>query len=206
MNVLIACEYSGAVRRAFRAMGHVAWSCDLLPAEDDSPFHYQNDVRGILARGVWDLLIAHPPCTYLARCGWHWVNKPDSDVHPLKGEPRRRATIEAAEFFQALLDAPIPRIAVENPRPIVHAKLPSYTQVIHPHQFGHPEFKATCLWLKNLPPLVPTLRLVVPEKGTAEWKAWNKVHRAPPGPDRWKDRSRTYEGIAQAMAAQWGAL
>jgi hypothetical protein len=141
-------------------------------------------------------MIAHPPCTYLTRAGWHWVNKPDCATLPLKGEPRRRAAVEAAEFFRTLLDAPIPRIAVENPLPIVHVGLPKPTQTIQPWQFGHGEIKATCLWLKGLPPLTPT-DLV--EGRTA------RVHRAPPGKDRWKFRGLTKLGIADAMASQWGA-
>jgi hypothetical protein len=144
---------------------------------------------------AWDLMIAHPPCTYLSRAGWHWVNKPDSSVHPLKGEPRRQAAIEAAKFFLTLWKAPIERIAIENPRPIVHANLPAHTQVIQPWQYGHPETKATCLWLKNLPPLVPT-NIVEGREA--------RIHRMPPGPNRSKERSRTYEGIARAMAEQWG--
>jgi hypothetical protein len=128
-RVLIACEFSGTVRRAFRALGHDAWSCDLLPAEDGASEHFQGDIRGVLGtqcgtQWAWDMMSAHPPCTYLSRAGWSWVNKPDSDTLPLKGEPRRRAAFEAAGFFNQLLNAPIPRICVENPRPIVHVGLP----------------------------------------------------------------------------------
>lgn len=194
MKVLVACEFSGIVRRAFRGRGHDAWSCDILASQDNSPFHHQCDVKILLSQD-WDLMIAHPPCTYLTRAGWHWVNKPDCATLPLKGEPRRQAAVEAAEFFRALLDAPIPRIAVENPLPIVHVGLPKPTQTIQPWQFGHGEIKATCLWLKGLPPLTPT-DLV--DGRTA------RVHRAPPGKDRWKVRSLTKLGIADAMAAQWG--
>lgn len=208
MRVLVACEFSGTVRRAFRERGHEAWSCDLLPAEDGSPFHYQRDVLDVLRfqneYGRWDLMIAHPPCTYLNRAGWHWVNKPDSATPPLKGAPRRAATVRAAEFFRRLWDAPVPRKAIENPVPIKHAGLPPYTQIVQPHMFGHPEFKATCLWLYGLPPLRPTEQVPVPAKGTEQFKTWSKVHRMPPGPDRWKERSRTYPGIAAAMASQWG--
>jgi hypothetical protein len=195
MRVLCACEYSGEVRRALRALGHDAWSCDLLPAEDGSPWHRQQDVRELLDMG-WDLMIGHPPCTFLSRAGWHWVNKPDSSVHPLKGEPRRQAAKEAAEFFMLLWNAPIPRIAIENPRPIVHANLPPHTQVIQPWQFGHGETKATCLWLKNLPKLVPT-NIVEGREA--------RIHRMPPSKDRSKERSRTYTGIAKAFAEQWGS-
>jgi hypothetical protein len=195
MRVLCACEYSGEVRRALRALGHDAWSCDLLPAEDGSPWHRQQDVRELLDMG-WDLMIGHPPCTFLSRAGWHWVNKPDSSVYPLKGEPRRQAAKEAAAFFMLLWNAPIPRIAIENPRPIVHANLPPHSQVIQPWQFGHGETKATCLWLKNLPKLVPT-NIVEGREA--------RIHRMPPGKDRSKERSRTYTGIAKAMAEQWGS-
>lgn len=207
-RVLVACEFSGTVRRAFRALGHDAWSCDLLPAEDGSEFHYEGDVMRMAfhVESVWDLMIAHPPCTYLTRTGWSWVNKPDSDTLPLKGEPRRKAAFKAAAFFKALLNAPIARICVENPRPIVHVGLPPHTQVIQPWQFGHGETKATCLWLKNLPPLVPThMRddlFAQPEPDGRE----QRLHRLPPGPDRWKERSRTFTGIAEAMAAQWGPI
>lgn len=195
MRVLIACEFSGVVRRAFRGRGHDAWSCDILPAEDNGP-HFCCDVRTILSAG-WDLMIAHPPCTYLTRAGWHWVNKPDCATLPLKGKPRRRAAAEAADFFRTLLDAPIPRICIENPLPIVHVGLPKPDQTIQPWEFGHGERKATCFWLKGLPPLIPT---DVVDGRTA------RVHRAPPGPDRWKVRSRTKLGIADAMAAQWGTI
>lgn len=202
LNVLIACEFSGVVRRAFRALGHGAWSCDLLPAEDagnhieGSQFHLEGDVLNYLHRG-WDLMIAHPPCTYLCRSGWHWVNKPDCETHPLKGEPRRRAAIKAAEFFMALWNAPISRICIENPKPICHVHLPKETQNIQPWQFGHGEVKGTCLWLKNLPLLQPT-NIVGGREA--------KVHKATPRTDRWKERSRTYPGIAKAMAEQWGGL
>lgn len=195
MKVLIACEFSGRVRDAFIALGHDAMSCDLLPTEVKGP-HHEGHVEDVIDEG-WDLMIAHPPCTCLSRAGWSWVNKPDSalGVMPLKGEPRRLAAFEAARFFYQLINAPIPRIAVENPRPIVHVGLPKATQSIQPWQFGHGEKKETCLWLKGLPKLVPTN--VVNGREAI-------VHRMPPGPDRWKNRSRTYLGIAQAMAEQWG--
>lgn len=193
MRVLVACEFSGAVRDWFAIAGHDAMSCDLLPSETPGA-HYQGDVRDVLHMG-WDLMVAHPPCTYLNRAGWHWVNKPDHATHPLKGAPRRAATIEAAEFFRLLLAAPVPRIAIENPVPIKHAGLPKYTQLVQPWQFGHGEVKATCLWLKNLPPLKPT-NIVEGREA--------KIHRMSPGPKRSLERSRTYGGIARAMAEQWG--
>jgi len=192
MRVLVACEFSGTVRDAFAARGHDAWSCDLLPTERPGK-HIQGDVLEILGEG-WDLMIAHPPCTYLTRCGWHWVNKPDSDVLPLKGEPRRRAAYAASAFFMTLLNADIPSVCIENPRPICHVNLPRSSQVIQPWQFGHGETKATCLWLKGLPKLKPTN--IVPGREA-------RIHKMPPGPNRWKERSRTFEGIAQAMAEQW---
>lgn len=190
MRVLIACEFSGTVRRAFRAYGHDAWSCDVLPAEDGGE-HLLGDVRRWL-KADWDLLIAHPPCTHLAVSGARWFAE------------KRQEQEEALRFVYDMLVAPVPQIAVENPVSVISSRVRKPDQVIQPHQFGHPEFKATCLWLKNLPALTPTNQLALPEKGSALWKAWNKVHRAPPGVDRWKERSRTYQGIAAAMAEQWG--
>lgn len=194
MKVLIACEYSGVVRRAFRALGHDAFSCDLLPADDASPYHLQGDVRLALITGRWDLMVAHPPCTDLAVSGARWFK--------YKAEQQR----EALAFVQMLMDANVPRIAVENPVSIISSRIRKPDQIIQPHQFGHPEFKATCLWLKGLPKLVATSPLDVPPRGGAEWKAWSKVHRMPPGADRWKKRSTTYTGIAAAMALQWGGV
>lgn len=186
MRVLIGCEFSGAVRREFRARGHDARSCDIMPAEDDQEFHIMADVRGALTGG-WDLAIFHPPCTRLTNSGVRWLSERD-----LWAE-----LDEAAALFRACLNAGIPKIAVENPIPHRYALERigrKYDQIIQPWQFGHGETKATCLWLKNLPKLVPTN---VVEGREA------KVHRMPPGPDRWKERSRTYPGIAAAMAAQW---
>lgn len=191
MRVLVACEYSGAVRRAFRKRGHEAWSCDLLPADDGSEHHYQDDVRNVLGRGKpwaevpWDLMIAHPPCTHLAVSGARWFK----DKQPEQAE--------ALEFVRFLLDAPIKRIALENPISIISSRIRKPDQIIQPWQFGHGETKATCLWLKNLPPLAPT-QIVEGREA--------RVHRMPPSPDRWKKRSETYTGIAEAMADQWGAL
>ncbi len=181
MNVLVACEFSGAVRRAFRALGHNAWSCDLLPAEDGGE-HLQEDVLNWLDFG-WDLMIAHPPCTHLAVSGARWF------------ADKRTEQAEALDFVRVLLDADIPRIALENPVSIISSRIRKPDQVIQPWQFGHGETKATCLWLKNLPPLRPTDIVDGREA---------RVHRVPPGPDRWKERSRTFEGIAAAMADQWG--
>lgn len=198
MRVLVACEFSGVVRRAFRALGHDAWSCDLLPAEDGSAFHIQGDARLYTDDG-WDLMVAHPPCTFMANSGAKHLylgmrkeNGPNLE--------RWASMQSAAAFFLALWEAQIPRIAIENPIMVGHAQQQigiRPTQVIQPWQHGHGETKATCLWLKNLPPLTPTD--VVDGRQA-------RVHRMPPGPDRWKERSRTLEGIAAAMASQWGAL
>ncbi len=185
MRVLVACEYSGAVRRAFRALGHEAWSCDLLPAEDGGQ-HYQGDALKVAYGEPWDLMVAHPPCTYLAVSGMHWTTRGLRDP---------ALTDEAMAFVMALAKAPIPRIAIENPVSVIATRWREPDQVIHPWQHGHGEVKATCLWLKGLPPLLPT-RIVAGREP--------RVHRMPPGEDRWKERSRTYEGIARAMASQWG--
>ena len=186
MRVLIACEDSGAVRDAFIARGHDAMSCDLLPTEVPGP-HYQGDVRDVLAGG-WDLMVAHPPCTYLSVSGMHWTTRGLRDP---------QLTEDALDFVRLLMSAPIPRIALENPVSIISTAIRKPDQVIQPWQFGHGETKATCLWLKGLCQLVPT-NIVSGREA--------RVHRMPPSPDRWKERSRTYQGIADAMAAQWGAV
>lgn len=181
MRVLVACEYSGTVRRAFRALGHDAWSCDLLPTERIGN-HIHGDVLQHLHRN-WDLMIAHPPCTHLAVSGARWF------------KDKQTEQVEALDFVRRLLDAPIPRIALENPISIISSRIRKPDQIIQPWQFGHGETKATCLWLKNLPKLMPT-NIVEGREA--------RIHKMPPGPDRWKERSRTFEGIAQAMAEQWG--
>lgn len=181
MKVLVACEFSGIVRDAFAALGHDVWSCDLLPTERDGQ-HIQGDVLDMLADG-WDLLIAHPPCTHLAVSGARWF----------KGKEKQQKA--AIDFFIALAQAPIDRIAIENPISIMSTVWRKPDQIIQPWQFGHGETKATCLWLKNLPPLQPT-NIVAGRTP--------RVHYASPGPERWKKRSRTLLGIAAAMAAQWG--
>jgi hypothetical protein len=194
MRVLVACEFSGVVRRAFRALGYQAWSCDLLPAEDSSPFHYQGDVRHILDHD-WDLMIAHPPCTYLASSGLHWnTRRPE----------RAKLTEEAIEFVMALANAPIPRIAVENPIGALSTRWRKPDQIIQPWQFGHDASKATCLWLQGLPPLVPTDVLPGGKTARRANQTASGQNRLPPSKDRWKQRSVTYEGIATAMAEQWG--
>jgi site-specific DNA-cytosine methylase len=186
LRVLIACEYSATVRDAFRARGHDAWSCDLLPTEGDPRWHYQDDVFfAIRDCGPWDLLIAHPPCTHLAVSGArHFAAKQASGVQQ-----------EALAFVADLLDAPVKHIALENPISIISSRIRKPDQIIHPWQFGHGETKATCLWLKSLPKLRPT---DIVEGREA------RIHRMPPGPNRWKERSRTYQGIADAMAQQFG--
>jgi len=204
MKVLVACEFSGTVRDAFLARGHDALSCDLLPSEAPGP-HYQGDVFDVIGRG-WDMMIAHPPCTYLANSGAKHLYR---DMKKANGRcPDRWARMrEGAEFFRRLLAAPIQRKAIENP--IMHGHAARIigvrpSQIIQPWQFGHREMKATCLHLEGLPPLVPT-NIVGPVPLNPEArKRWAKVHRMPPGPDRWKKRSLTYSGIADAMASQWG--
>jgi hypothetical protein len=180
MKVLIACEFSGRVRDAFAAKGHDAWSCDLLPSEQPGN-HIVGDVRDVLPH-LWDLMIAHPPCTHLAVSGARWFKAKGQSVD------------DALAFVRRLMEAPIHRICIENPVSIISTRIRRPDQVIQPWQFGHGETKATCFWLKNLPPLTPT-RLVAGRE--------NRVHREPPGPDRWKNRSRTFPGIALAMADQW---
>jgi hypothetical protein len=183
MRVLVACEYSGIVRDAFAALGHDAWSCDLLPTERLGN-HMQDDVLRRLNDG-WDLMIAHPPCTYLSVSGMHWTTRGLRDPG---------LTEYAINFVRRLMDAPIPRIAIENPVSIISSRIRKPDQIIQPWQFGHGETKATCLWLKNLPKLVPT-NIVEGREA--------RIHKMPPGPDRWKERSRTFTGIATAMATQW---
>ena len=180
MKVLVACEFSGIVRDAFIALGHDAVSCDLLPTERPGP-HYQGDVQDILCDG-WDLMIAHPPCTNLAVSGRRWF----------RGKEEKQKV--ALAFVLTLMNAPIPRIAVENPLSIISSRIRPADQMIQPWQFGHGELKATCLWLRGLPRLRPTK--IVSEREP-------RLHRLSPGPDRWRARSRTYPGIAEAMAEQW---
>ena len=183
MRVLVACEFSGVVRDAFIARGHDAVSCDLLDTESPG-LHYKGDVRDVLWAG-WDMMIAHPPCTHLAVSGARWF------------KDKQKEQREALHFVADLLQAPIPRIALENPVSIISSYVRKPDQIIQPWQFGHGEIKATCLWLKGLPLLTPTN---IVEGRTA------RVHREPPSPDRWKKRSRTLPGIAAAMAEQWGSV
>jgi len=183
MKILIACEFSGTVRDAFAAAGHNAWSCDLLPTEKPGQ-HVQGDVLNILGDG-WDLMVCHPPCTRLCVSGARWFHL------------YHQEQIEALEFVRCLLNAPIPRIALENPVSVISSKIRKPDQIIQPWQFGHGETKKTCLWLKGLTPLMPTKIVEGREP---------RIHRLPPSNDRWKERSRTFPGIAQAMACQWGSL
>ncbi|MDE4302875.1 hypothetical protein PXK30_05185 [Phaeobacter gallaeciensis] len=208
LRVLVGCETSGVVRRAFLERGHDAWSCDLLPSDDASNRHMQCDIRDVLDMG-WDLLaVMHPPCTRLCNSGVRWLSKPP------KGRSLDEMWAELDEgiaLFSACWNAPVARIAVENPVMHRHAKerIENYqpaAQHVQPWWFGEKAFKATGLYLRGLPPLTPTDKLTPPEKGTDEHKKWSAIHRASPGPDRWKLRSKTFPGIAAAMADQWGRL
>lgn len=193
MRVLVACEYSGTVREAFRALGHDAWSCDLLPTDNPGP-HVQGDVLVLLGDG-WDLMIAHPPCTYLASSGLHWN----------KRRPERAAqTEQALAFVLALANAPIARIAIENPIGALSSRWRKPDQIIQPWQHGEDASKATCLWLKGLPPLQSTNVLPGGAKARRGNQTPSGQNKLGPSPDRWKIRSKTYQGIADAMAAQWG--
>lgn len=200
MRVLVACEYSGVVRDAFLAAGHYAMSCDLLPCESGaSGDHYQGDVRDVLDHG-WDLMIAHPPCTYLSVSGMHWT---------ARGLRDPQLTEDALAFVHMLMDAPIDRIAIENPISVISSRIRKPDQIIQPWQFGHDASKKTCLWLHNLPLLTPTL-VIEPRiiNGRKRWgnQTDSGQNRLPPTADRWKIRSETYRGIAEAMAQQWGGV
>jgi hypothetical protein len=181
MRVLVACEYSGVVRDAFTRKGHYAMSCDLLDSEVTGN-HYEGDVRDVINDG-WDLMICHPPCTHLAVSGARWFKEKQAEQR------------EALEFVELLLNAPIPKICLENPVSIISSRIRKPDQIIQPWQYGHGETKATCLWLKNLPLLKPT-NIVEGREA--------RVHKMPPGPNRWKERSRTFQGIADAFSEQWG--
>jgi site-specific DNA-cytosine methylase len=193
MRVLVACEHTGVVRDAFARRGHEAWSCDLLPSTTPG-LHYQGDVRDVLDQG-WDLMIAHPPCTHLAVSGARWF------------KDKQAEQAEALDFVRLLLAAPIDRIALENPVSIISSKIRKPDQIIQPWMFGHEATKTTCLWLKNLPFLTPT---DIVDKGarhvTKSGRSLPDWYNLPPSEDRWKIRSKTFQGIANAMADQWGAL
>lgn len=194
MKVLVACEFSGIVREAFKAEGHDAWSCDLLPTEIQGN-HLQGDaiqyVYDVIRK--WDLMIAHPPCTHLAVSGARWFKFKDKSLQK-----------NALQFVMDLMSAPIDKVAIENPISIISSRIRKPDQIIQPYMFGHGETKATCLWLKNLPPLIPThinddlFAEPEPEERAA------RIHKMPPSENRWKERSRTFAGIAKAMAEQWG--
>lgn len=195
MRVLVACEYSGRVRDAFLAAGHDAMSCDLLPTDSPGP-HYQGDVFDIIHDG-WDLMVAHPPCTYLSVSGMHWTTRGLRDP---------QLTEDALHFVRVLMDAPIEHIAIENPISVISSRIRKPDQIIQPWWFGHDASKKTCLWLKKLPLLQPTNML----SGDAKTRRANQTasgqNKLPPSKDRWKIRSETYSGIANAMAVQWGVL
>ena len=204
MRVLVACEYSGRVRDAFTALGHDAMSCDLLPSDAPGK-HYQGDVLDILNDG-WDLMIAHPPCTYLSVSGMHWTTRGLRDPS---------LTEDALEFVKLLLNAPVEKIAIENPVSVISSRIRKPDQIINPYEFGHDASKKTCLWLKNLPLLEPTHfiepRIVITPSGRPAKRWGNQCDnygqdKLPPSPDRWKLRSATYQGIAAAMAEQWGSV
>lgn len=198
MLVLVACEYSATVRDAFRALGHDAWSCDILPTDGDPAWHIQGDAIQAVHSRPWDLLIAHPPCTYMTNSGVTWLHKDPSRWQKLD---------EAAKFFMDFWNAPVPRVAIENPVMHKYAKERiggmRQTQTIQPYMFGHMEQKATCLWLRGLEPLKPTSDLKAETKALPDSQR-QRLHYLPPSADRWKLRSKTYQGIADAMAAQWG--
>ena len=185
MKVLVACEYSGIVTKAFRDRGHEAYSCDIISTDGDEEWHIQEDLTKLLdyPQHDWDMLIAFPPCTHLCVSGARWFKDKI---------PEQKA---ALEFIQMIMDAPIDKIAIENPIGIISTKIRKPDQIVQPWMFGHGETKATCLWLKNLPKLVPTNIVEGREQ---------RIHKMPPGPNRGKERSRTFTGIAQAMAEQWG--
>lgn len=185
MKVLVGCEYSGIVSGAFRRLGHEAWSCDLLPTEADPVWHLQQPVEEVLHDG-WDLMIAHPSCTYLATSGMHWT---------IRGKRDPQLTDGALAFVRLLMAAPIDRWCIENPTSVISTRIRPSSQIVQPWEYGHGETKATHLWLHNLPRLKPTQHVDGRD---------DRVHKMPPGPERWKDRSRTYQGIADAMAHQWG--
>lgn len=194
-RVLVACEYSGAVRDAFRKLGWYAMSCDLLPTDAPGE-HYQGDVRELLSQ-QWDIIIAFPPCTYLCSSGMHWT---------VRGLRDPKLTEDALDFVRCLLGADCKHIALENPVGAISTRIRKPDCIIHPWQFGHPESKTTCLWLKNLPALVPTNVLQKPASGRWENQCASGQNKLAPSPDRWKERSKTYQGIADAMASQWSAF
>lgn len=195
MRVLVACEYSGTVRDAFRKKGHDAWSCDILPTDSDPAYHFKKDISEVLTMD-WDLMVAHPPCTYLTNSGVMWLHK---------DQKRWDLLSKGIDFFKLFIDSDIPKVAIENPIPHKYARdeIGKYTQIIHPYMFGHMERKATCLWLKGLP-LLESTNLVKEEMEKLPKNQQQRLHYLPPSPERAKLRSKTFQGIADAMADQWG--
>jgi len=216
LRVLIGCETSGIARRAFAALGHDVWSCDILPAEDGSNRHIVCDIRDGILRDGWDMLaVLHPPCTRLCRSGRRWMSGPGKWTQPKalpKGrqiEDMRAEFEEGVSIFTACWNAPIERIAIENPEmnDLAKDRMPAdlpVPQIVQPFWFGEPAYKGTGWYLRGLPQLVATQRLAEPSRGSAEWRAWNAVHRMPPGPDRARLRSRSFPGMMAAAAEQWG--
>jgi len=216
LRILIGCETSGIARRAFADRGHDVWSCDIEPAEDGSNRHIICDIRGGILNEGWDLLaVMHPPCTRLCRSGRRWMSGPGLWTPPKKLPVGRSWESMKAEFelgvsiFSACWQAPIDRVAIENPEmnDLARDRMPDDLPAAHlvqPYWFGHPEFKATGWYLRNLPQLQPTDMLEKPERDTDEWRQWNRVHRMPPGPERARLRSRSYPGMMAAAAVQWG--
>ena len=198
MRVLVACENSGVVSKAFRDRGHEAWSCDLLPTTGDSRWHLQYFAEKVILDSDWDLLIAHPPCTYLSVSGMHWTTRGFRDP---------KLTEDALGIVKLLMDAPIEKICIENPVSIISSRIRKPDQIIQPYEFGHNASKKTCLWLKGLPKLLPT-QYVEPRIVDGKKRWFNQTdsgqNKLGPSRDRWKERSKTYQGIANAMAAQWG--
>lgn len=205
MRVLVACEFSGVVREAFRTRGHDAWSCDLLPTLEKSSFHLQEDVTSHLSSRFWDMVIAHPPCTYLTCAGNKWFGSEYAERFPTRVLDRDRG----AAFFMACINAAASRVCVENPVGVMSTRYRKPDQIIQPWQFGHKDRKTTCLWLKGLPSLVPTSVVVPQIKTNRNGKTASVHHDAAlrlPANERWKVRSKTYQGWADAMAEQWGSL
>lgn len=204
MKILIGCEYSGVVRDAFRLKGHDAWSCDLLPCDADEKYHYQCDVFDVIDKN-WDMMIAHPPCTYLSVTGNRWMQPKYAEKYPTRQQDRE----DAIEFFMALADAPIEKICIENSQGIMSTRWRKPDQIIHPYQFGHPVAKRTCLWLKNLPPLMYT---TIVESEYVTYKSGKRLSKwyadigakKYPTQKRMKLRSKTFQGIGDAFADQWG--
>ena len=200
MKILVACEYSGRVRNAFSALGHDVLSADFEPAEDNSPYHYQGDCFDLINDQHFDMMIAHPPCTYLSVSGIHWNKRTPG---------REEKTEEALEFVRRLMLVNIPLVAIENPVSVIASRIREPDQIIQPYQFGEDASKSTCLWLKGLPPLVGTK--YVPGRKVGGRERWanqtdSGQNNLSPSATRWKERSRTYQGIADAMASQWGSL